>query len=68
MSLPPEVKFAEAYFVVALPELRTMPFSALRAAMSAPPNVEVAAETGLSFARTSRISSGWSASSHHGSS
>jgi len=45
MSLPPEVKFAEAYYVTALPELRTMPFSALRAAMSAPPNVEVVRET-----------------------
>src|SRR5205085_3463518 len=41
MSLPREVKFAEAYFVVALPELRTTPFSALRAAMAAPPNAEV---------------------------
>src|SRR5947199_3540749 len=45
MTLPAHVKFAEAYYVVPLPELRTMPFSALRAAMSAPPNVEVAAET-----------------------
>jgi LmbE family N-acetylglucosaminyl deacetylase len=45
MSLPPEVKFAEAFHVVPLPELRTMPFSALRAVMSAPPNVEVVRET-----------------------
>src|SRR5437660_634325 len=44
MSLPPEVKFAEAYFVVKLPELRTTPFSALRAAVGAPPNAEVVRE------------------------
>jgi LmbE family N-acetylglucosaminyl deacetylase/glycosyltransferase involved in cell wall biosynthesis len=44
MSLPPEVKFAEAYHVVPLPELRTTPFSALRAAMAAPPNAEVVHE------------------------
>jgi len=44
MSLPPEVKFAEAYYVVPLPELRTTPFSALRAAMAAPPNAEVVHE------------------------
>jgi len=44
MSLPPEVKFAEAYFVVPLPELRTTPFSALRASMAAPPNAEVVHE------------------------
>src|SRR5262249_18198057 len=45
MSLPAEVKFAEAYYVVPLPELRTTPFSALRAAMSAPPNAEIVRET-----------------------
>jgi LmbE family N-acetylglucosaminyl deacetylase/glycosyltransferase involved in cell wall biosynthesis len=44
MSLPPEVKFAEAYYVVPLPELRTTPFSGLRAAMAAPPNAEVVSE------------------------
>ena len=44
MSLPAEVKFAEAYYVVPLPELRTTPFSALRAAMAAPPNAEVVRE------------------------
>lgn len=44
MSLPPGVKFAEAYYVVPLPELRTTPFSALRAAMAAPPNAEVVRE------------------------
>src|SRR5205807_848942 len=41
MSLPPDVKFAEAYHVVPGPELRTMPFSALRAM----PSIEVARET-----------------------
>src|SRR5262245_49438027 len=41
MTLPREVKFAEAYYVMPLPELRTTPFSALRAAMSAPPYAEV---------------------------
>jgi LmbE family N-acetylglucosaminyl deacetylase len=45
MSLPSSVKLAEAYYVVPLPELRTTPFSALRAAMAAPPNVDVARET-----------------------
>jgi LmbE family N-acetylglucosaminyl deacetylase/glycosyltransferase involved in cell wall biosynthesis len=44
MSLPPEMKFAEAYYVVPLPELRTLPFSALRASMAAPPNAEVVHE------------------------
>src|SRR5438876_2223839 len=44
MSLPADVKFAEAYYVVALHELRTTPFSALRAAMAAPPNAEVVRE------------------------
>jgi LmbE family N-acetylglucosaminyl deacetylase len=45
MSLPAEVKFAEAYYVLPLPELRTTPFSALRAAMAAPPNAEIVRET-----------------------
>jgi len=44
MSLPREVQFAEAYFVVNLPELRTTPFSALRAAMAAPPDPQVVRE------------------------
>jgi LmbE family N-acetylglucosaminyl deacetylase/GT2 family glycosyltransferase len=44
MSLTPGVKYAEAYYVVPLPELRTTPFSALRAAMAAPPVAEVIAE------------------------
>jgi signal peptidase I len=33
MTLPPEVKFAEAYWTTTLPSLRTTPFSALREAM-----------------------------------
>lgn len=33
MTLPPHVKFAEAYWTTSLPSLRTMPFSALREAM-----------------------------------
>src|SRR5436190_2796592 len=45
MSLPAEVKFAEAYYVVPLHELRTTPFSALRTAMAAPPRAEIVRET-----------------------
>jgi LmbE family N-acetylglucosaminyl deacetylase/GT2 family glycosyltransferase len=45
MSLPAEVKFAEAFYVVPLHELRTTPFSALRTAMAAPPNAEIVRET-----------------------
>ena len=33
MTLPPDVKFAEAYWTTPLPSLRTTPFSALREAM-----------------------------------
>jgi len=33
MTLPPQVKFAEAYWTISLPSLRTTPFSALREAM-----------------------------------
>ncbi len=44
MTLPPETRFAEAYWVTALPVLRTMPFSALREAVGAPPRIEVQAE------------------------
>jgi len=33
MTLPPHVKFAEAYWTISLPSLRTTPFSALREAM-----------------------------------
>jgi LmbE family N-acetylglucosaminyl deacetylase/glycosyltransferase involved in cell wall biosynthesis len=39
MTLPPQVKFAEAYWTTALPSLRTMPFSALRQEMG-PPRIE----------------------------
>src|SRR5579872_3659600 len=44
MTLPPEIRFAEAYWLVPLPSLRTIAFSALREAVSAPPRVEVTAE------------------------
>jgi LmbE family N-acetylglucosaminyl deacetylase/glycosyltransferase involved in cell wall biosynthesis len=40
MTLPPEVKFAEAYWTTPLPSLRTMPFSALREAMG-PTRIDV---------------------------
>src|SRR3954451_7311007 len=43
MTLPPEVKFAEAYWTTPLPSLRTMPFSALREAMG-PRRIDVVAE------------------------
>lgn len=33
MTLPPHVKFAEAYWTISLPSLRTTPFSALREAI-----------------------------------
>ncbi|HKS21322.1 MAG TPA: PIG-L family deacetylase [Thermoanaerobaculia bacterium] len=44
MTLAPEVRFAEGYWVTSLPTLRTTPFSALRNAMGAPPPIAVAAE------------------------
>jgi LmbE family N-acetylglucosaminyl deacetylase len=44
MTLPPEVRQAEAYWVTPLPTLRTFPFSAMRDAVGAPPSVEIAAE------------------------
>ncbi|HUJ13955.1 MAG TPA: PIG-L family deacetylase [Thermoanaerobaculia bacterium] len=44
MTLPPAVQRAEAYFVIRLPELRTMPFSRLRDVTGAPPRVEIDAE------------------------
>lgn len=37
MTLPPNVKFAEAYWTTPLPSLRTVPFSALREAMGPHP-------------------------------
>ncbi|MEA2344118.1 MAG: hypothetical protein QOF63_2287 [Thermoanaerobaculia bacterium] len=43
MTLPPHVKFAEAYWTIALPLLRTTPFSALREAMG-PTRVDVVRE------------------------
>jgi LmbE family N-acetylglucosaminyl deacetylase len=43
MTLPPHVKFAEAYWTTPLPSLRTTPFSALREAMG-PARVDVVDE------------------------
>ncbi|HJQ40992.1 MAG TPA: PIG-L family deacetylase [Thermoanaerobaculia bacterium] len=45
MTLPPEVKFAEAYYVVELPSLRTTPLSELRQQMGAPKPLEVTRTT-----------------------
>jgi LmbE family N-acetylglucosaminyl deacetylase len=44
MTLPAETSRAEGYFVIALPELRTIPFSQLRDRAGAPPRVEVTGE------------------------
>ncbi|HJT16576.1 MAG TPA: glycosyltransferase, partial [Thermoanaerobaculia bacterium] len=44
MTLPPQVQRAEGYFVIALPELRTIPFSKLREITGAPPQIEIEAE------------------------
>ena len=44
MTLPPTVRFAEAYHVVDLPSLRTTPLSALQRAMSAAPRAEITSE------------------------
>lgn len=41
MTLPATVKFAEGYYVVALPSLRTTPFSALRRSAGAPREIVV---------------------------
>lgn len=43
MTLPPTAKFAEAYFVLELPALRTMAFSELRARVGAPHEIEMQA-------------------------
>jgi LmbE family N-acetylglucosaminyl deacetylase/glycosyltransferase involved in cell wall biosynthesis len=43
MTMPPHVKFAEAYWTTALPSLRTTPFSALREAMG-PMRIDVVNE------------------------
>ena len=45
MTLPPGTAFAEAYWVVPLASLRTMPFSSVRDAVGAPPRIEVVRET-----------------------
>ena len=44
MTLPPEVRFAEGYWVTALPLLRTTAFSALRDTVGAPAAIEIASE------------------------
>jgi LmbE family N-acetylglucosaminyl deacetylase/glycosyltransferase involved in cell wall biosynthesis len=44
MTLAPEARRAEGYFVIPLPALRTMPFSQLRENAAAPPRVEIAGE------------------------
>ena len=44
MTLPHDVRFAEAYWVIALPELRTEPFSALRNRVTAPLPIETTRE------------------------
>ncbi|HET8774388.1 MAG TPA: PIG-L family deacetylase [Thermoanaerobaculia bacterium] len=44
MTLPPETKFAEGYYVVDLPSLRTTPVSELRRLAGAPKELAVAAE------------------------
>jgi LmbE family N-acetylglucosaminyl deacetylase/GT2 family glycosyltransferase len=41
MTLPPETKFAEAYYVTELSVLRTTPVSELRKQLGAPPEIEV---------------------------
>lgn len=51
MTLPPgggqapSPVYAEAYWIIDLPQLRTMPVSALREAIGAPPRVDVVCET-----------------------
>ncbi len=40
MTMPPDTRYAEAYFVVDLPSLRTTPFSVLRQRVGAPPVLE----------------------------
>lgn len=44
MTLPPETKFAEAYYVVDLPSLRTTAFSTIRTNAGTPPVIDVARE------------------------
>jgi LmbE family N-acetylglucosaminyl deacetylase/glycosyltransferase involved in cell wall biosynthesis len=45
MTLPAGTTFAEAYHVIALPSLRTMPFSQVRREVGAPRDLEVIRET-----------------------
>jgi LmbE family N-acetylglucosaminyl deacetylase/glycosyltransferase involved in cell wall biosynthesis len=45
MTMPPATKFAEGYYVLPLPSLRTMPFSEVRRLTGAPANIETARET-----------------------
>ena len=45
MTLPAKTKFAEGYFVIDLPSLRTMPVSELRRRTGTPPELEVTRET-----------------------
>jgi len=45
MTLPPSTRFAEAYFVVELPSLRTTPFSELRRQAGTPPVIASVRET-----------------------
>src|SRR5438132_3020204 len=44
MTLPPTVRYAEAYSVVSLPSMRITPFSAIRDSVGAPPPIEIVAE------------------------
>jgi len=44
MTLPPEVRAAEAYYVIALPELRTTPFSSLQKLVGDARTIEVTRE------------------------
>jgi LmbE family N-acetylglucosaminyl deacetylase len=45
MTMPPEVKFAEGYYVVDLPSLRTMSVAALQHAIGDARSIEVVSET-----------------------
>ena len=45
MTMPPACRFAEGYFVVELPSLRTMPFSEVRRLTGTPASIETTRET-----------------------
>ncbi|HYC92853.1 MAG TPA: PIG-L family deacetylase [Thermoanaerobaculia bacterium] len=45
MTMPPSCRFAEGYFVLELPSLRTMPFSEVRRLTGTPARLETARET-----------------------